>query len=371
MKIAKRFEDLPPYTPIEPFEILSRKLGIPIEKIVKLDANENPYGPSPKTLKALSNLVFPHIYPDPESRLLRASLAEFTGISEDYLLAGSGADELIDLLLRVTLEPGDAVINCPPTFGMYSFDTLINAGKLIEIPRDANFKLDLEKIIENIKNDQPKVIFLTSPNNPDGHLISKEEVDTLLEYSILVVVDEAYIEFAGSTDDLGRSHSFIKEVEKRDNLIVLRTFSKWAGLAGLRVGYGAFPEWLLPVLWKAKQPYNVNVAASVAAIASLEDKDWLNNNIRRIKSERSRLLTELGKSPFLEPYSSQANFILCKVSLMDAYDLKMALSQKGILVRHYNTPLLKNYIRISVGKEEQTNQLIDALDQITQERNLL
>lgn len=371
MKIAKRFEDLPPYTPIEPFEILSKKLGIPIDKIIKLDANENPYGPSPKTLKALSNLAFPHIYPDPESRLLRAALAEFTGLSEDYLLAGSGADELIDLLLRVILDPGDVVINCPPTFGMYSFDTLINAGKLIEIPRDTNFKLDLERIVESIKKQQPKVIFLTSPNNPDGHLITREVVDALLDYQILVVLDEAYIEFAGNDKDLGRSHSLIKEVEKRDNLIVMRTFSKWAGLAGLRVGYGAFPEWLLPVLWKAKQPYNVNVAASAAAIASLEDKEYLNDNIRKIKSERSRLLNELGKFSFLESYSSQANFILCKISTLDASDLKTALSQKGILVRHYNTPLLKNYIRISVGKEQQTNQLIEVLDQIAQERNLL
>ena len=153
----------------------------------------------------------------------------------------------------------------------------------------------------------------------------------------------------------GRSHSFIKEVEKRDNLIVLRTFSKWAGLAGLRVGYGAFPKWLLSVVWKAKQPYNVNVAASAAAIASLEDKDWLNDNIRKIKSERSRLFVELGNFPFLEAYPSQANFILCKVSMLDANDLKTALSHKGILVRHYNTPLLKNYIRISVGKAQQTN----------------
>jgi len=370
MKIAKRFEELPAYTPIEPFEVLSEKLGISIDKIIKLDANENPYGPSPKALKSLSRLKFAHIYPDPESRFLRKALSDFTKVPEKNLLAGSGADELIDLLLRIVLEPGDRVLNFPPTFGMYSFDTLLNAGELIEIPRKEDFKIRLDDVIRAVEIYQPKVLFITSPNNPDGHVISQEEIEKILELPVLVVVDEAYIEFSGDNDDLGQENSLIREVSLNDNLVVLRTFSKWAGLAGLRIGYGAFPDWLLPTLWKAKQPYNVNVAASNAAISSLEDREWLKENVSRIKKERSRLFNKLKEIPIVTPFPSQANFILCRVSTLDASELKSRLAENGILVRHYNTPLLKNYIRISVGKEANTDSLMNVLDQIVNERNL-
>jgi len=371
MKIAKRFEDLPPYTPIEPFEILSKKIGIPIKDIIKLDANENPYGPSPRATTAISNLQYPHIYPDPESRLLRKSLSEYTKAPFENLIAGSGADELIDLLLRVFLEPGDNVINCPPTFGMYSFDTLINAGNVINIPRDEDFKLNIDEIEKVVHQYKPKLIFITSPNNPDGKVVDINIIKRLLKLPVLTVLDEAYIEFAGNNNDLGSSISLINQVKNYNNLIVLRTFSKWAGLAGLRVGYGAFPDWLLPTLWKVKQPYNINVAASAAAIASLDDLDWLKSNIEKIKLERSRLFEKLLDFPLLSPYPSQSNFILCKVSSIEANELKTLLSQKGIFVRHYNTRLLKNYIRISVGTKSQTDKLMETLENLISERDLL
>ncbi|HEX9018163.1 MAG TPA: aminotransferase class I/II-fold pyridoxal phosphate-dependent enzyme, partial [Anaerolineaceae bacterium] len=259
MKPAARFDNFPPYTPIEPFEVLSARLGRPPEQIVKLDANENPYGPSPLVRQALAGLEFPHIYPDPESRALRQSLSGFTGLPAEYLLAGAGADELIDLLLRVLLEPGDCVINCPPTFGMYPFDTLLNAGQVVDIPRRKDFSLDLPAIRTAVEERKPKVIFITTPNNPDGNLPSAEEIDVLLALPTLIVIDEAYIEFTRAGGRLGENLTRLGEVPSRENLVVLRTFSKWAGLAGLRVGYGAFPGWLLPALWKAKQPYNVNV----------------------------------------------------------------------------------------------------------------
>lgn len=364
MRPAPRFDTLPPYTPIEPFEVLSERLGLPIDQITKLDANENPYGPSPKAHEALANLAYTHIYPDPESRSLRASLAAFTGLPIENLLAGAGADELIDLLLRVLLEPGDCVLNCPPTFGMYSFDTLLNAGQVIDAPRKADFSLDVERIRSLIAKHRPKVAFLTAPNNPDGRFPAQEEVEFLLDSPCLVVIDEAYIEFAGDRFPAGLARSRIAEVTRRDNLVVLRTFSKWAGLAGLRVGYGAFPGWLMPVLWKAKQPYNVNVAASAAAIASLADLDWLAGNLRHIQAERMRLFDALSAIPFLRPYPSEANFILCRVEGYDAARMKQALAVQGVLVRHYATSLLRNYIRISVGRPQDTDRLLWALDYI-------
>jgi len=360
MKIRKHLESLPPYTPIEPFEILSERIGRAPTEIVKLDANENPYGPLPVVREALGKLEFPHIYPDPESRALRKSLSAFTGIGEEYLLAGQGADELIDLLMRVFLEPGDCILSCPPTFGMYSFDAELNAARCIEVSRRADFSLDMGAIRKAVETYQPKLFFVTSPNNPDGSLIDSKTMDELLSLPTLIVLDEAYIEFAGN--NLGASLSWIREVPVRENLIVLRTFSKWAGLAGLRIGYGAFPLWLMPTLWKSKQPYNVNVAASVAAQVSLEHVDELTKTVELLKAERTRLFAALQSIPYLKPYPTQSNFILCQVVGRDAAELKAQLIQEyGIFVRYFNKPGLRDHIRISIGRPQDADALLKAL----------
>ena len=361
MKIRAHLESLPPYTPIEPFEVLSERVGRAPSEIVKLDANENPYGPLPVVREALGRLDFPHIYPDPESRLLRKSLARFTGIGEEYLLAGAGADELIDLLMRVFLEPGDCILSCPPTFGMYPFDAELNAARCLEVPRKTDFSLDMGAIYKAVETYQPKLLFVASPNNPDGSMLDAKTMDNLLSLPLLVVLDEAYIEFAG--ENLGASLSRIREVPSRDNLVVLRTFSKWAGLAGLRIGYGAFPLWLMPTLWKSKQPYNVNVAASVAAQVSLEHVDELAKVVEQLKDERRRLFTALQKIPYLKPYPTHSNFILCQVTGQDAARLKAQLAEEhGIFIRYFNKPGLRDHIRISVGRPQDTDALLKALD---------
>jgi histidinol-phosphate aminotransferase len=305
-------------------------------------------------------MEFPHIYPDPESRALRASLEKFTGVPAEYLLAGAGADELIDLLMRVFLDPDDRIISCPPTFGMYPFDAELNAARCIEISRKPDFSLDVVVIRKAVEEYQPKLLFLTSPNNPDGALIPHEVMDELLSLSILVVLDEAYIEFADN--ELGAKLSRIHEVPKRQNLVVLRTFSKWAGLAGLRIGYGAFPKWLMPTLWKSKQPYNVNVAASIAAQVSLEHKDELKKYVDLLKAGRERLYEELHDIQYLKPYPTHSNFILCQVIGRDALQLKKDLAEKhGIFIRYFNKPGLRDHVRISVGRPQDTDKLLNAL----------
>ncbi|MGB8213323.1 MAG: histidinol-phosphate transaminase [Anaerolineales bacterium] len=360
--IRPKIQAMPAYEPILPFEVLSRQLGRLPEQIIKLDANENPYGISQAVRRALAEMEFPHIYPDPESRALRGALFQFTGVPAENLLAGSGADELIDLVTRLLLEPGDRVINCPPTFGMYPFDTELNAGSIVNVPRRPDFSLDLDAIRATVEQTQPKILFLASPNNPDGSLIPADVLDKLLSLPVLVVLDEAYIEFADEKDTLGKSISNITHVAERENLIVLRTFSKWAGLAGLRVGYGGFPAWLMPTLWKAKQPYNVNVAASTAAIASLEDAKTIAEMVARLRAERQRLMDGLKRIPYLQTYPTCANFILCRVGGREAAHLKADLAEKyGILVRYFNKPGLHDCIRISVGKPEYTNALLEAL----------
>jgi histidinol-phosphate aminotransferase len=361
VKTALRFERFPAYTPIEPFEVLSERLGLPPEKIVKLDANENPYGPSPRARAALAELAYPHIYPDPESRALRAGLEQFSGVPAENLMAGAGADELIDLLLRVYLEPDDCVLNIPPTFGMYPFDTLLNTGQVIEVPRRGDFSLDMPALLEILRTRRPKVVFLTAPNNPDGRFPNLDEIEAFLAEDLLVVIDEAYIEFTSDGGRLGEKLSRIREVTRRENLVVLRTFSKWAGLAGLRVGYGAFPSWMMPALWKAKQPYNVNVAASAAALASLADLDWLAANVASLRAERSRLFGLLAQIPYLQPFPSQANFILCKVQGRSAKGLRDTLASQGIFLRYYDNTYLRDYVRVSVGRPQDTDAVYAAL----------
>ncbi|TMW96533.1 hypothetical protein EJD97_007200 [Solanum chilense] len=346
---------LSPYQPILPFEVLSTRLGRKPEDIVKLDANENPYGPPPEVNEALGSMKFPYIYPDPESRTLRAALAEDSGLESEYILAGCGADELIDLIMRCVLDPGDKIVDCPPTFTMYEFDAAVNGAGVIKVPRNPDFSLDVERITEVVEREKPKCIFLTSPNNPDGSVIDDETLLEILHLPILVILDEAYVEFSGM-------ESKMKWVKKHENLIVLRTFSKRAGLAGLRVGYGAFPRSIIEFLWRAKQPYNVSVAAEVAACAALKNPTYLENVKVALVQERERLFNLLKEVPFLDPYPSYSNFILCKVtSGMDAKKLKEDLATMGVMIRHYNSKELKGYVRVSVGKPEHTEALMKCL----------
>ncbi len=345
------------YTPVQPIEVLSRRLGLKPEEIVKLDANENPYGPSPRVQEALSQFPWYHIYPDPQQSELREALSAYVGVPADHILPSSGADELLDYLCRLFLLPGDGIVNCPPTFDMYSFDARLSGGRVIDVWRDEDFRLDVEGIEQAVlsASPAPKLLFLTTPNNPDGGLIDHATLRRLLQLPLVVVVDEAYIEFAegeGSVADW---------VPDTPNLIVLRTFSKWAGLAGLRLGYGIFPLEIMQHLWKFKQPYNVNVAATTAGLASLQDLPLLLERITALKSERDRLIAELDQISYLRPLPSQANFVLCRVEGRSAARLHHQLVERGILVRYYDKPGLRNFIRISAGRLEDTDKLLQNL----------
>jgi histidinol dehydrogenase len=350
------------YEPILPFEVLSQRLGRAPEQLVKLDANENPYGPAPAVREALARMPFPHIYPDPDSGALREALARYTGVPAAHLLVGAGADELIDLVMRVFVQPGDAIVNCPPTFGMYSFDASIENGRVINVPRRADFSLDVEGIERVVAEQRPKLLFLTSPNNPDGSLIPRDALERLLDLPLIVVLDQAYIEFADPQAD------WIGQVPQRENLIVLRTFSKWAGLAGMRIGYGALPTSLAPFFWKIKQPYNVSVAAATAATVALEHTGAIRVTVDALIAERERLIGLLQQIEFLRPYPTQANFVLCKVLGRDAAQLKADLARAGILVRYFNKPGLTDHIRISVGKPEQSDALLQVLRELETSR---
>jgi histidinol-phosphate aminotransferase len=241
---------------------------------------------------------------------------------------------------------------------MYAFDAAIQGAKVIQVPRTADFSLDMSGIEQAVYVHRPKLLFLTSPNNPDGGLIPAENLHKLLSLPVIIVLDEAYIEFAppGTTA--------AKLVPERPNLIILRTFSKWAGLAGLRVGYGFFPTWLMPHLWKMKQPYNVSVAASTAAVVSLRHAAELEENGWRITAERERLFGELSRISWLQPYPSQANFILCRVLDRPAATVRQRLAEQGILIRYFQKPGVEDCIRISAGRPQDTERLLQALEEM-------
>jgi histidinol-phosphate aminotransferase len=347
--------DLLGYEPIEPVDVLAEELGIPADQIVKLDGNENPYGPSPRVKEALANFDLYHIYPDPEQRRVRQALADYLGLDSEHIVVGNGSDELLELIACLFLSPGDVAINCVPTFGMYPFVCQIRGARVVEVRRREDFSLDLAAVQEAAR-EGAKVVFLASPNNPSGNTISAAELEAVLSTGILVVVDEAYVEFS--------NRSFVGLVPRQDNLIVLRTFSKWAGLAGLRAGYGAFSKGIAELMRKVKMPYNMNVAAQVAVLASLEDRETLQQRVQAIVRERERLVGELATLPFLRPFPSKANFILNRSQGIDASELWRRLRQQGIFVRHFDTPGVEDCIRITVGKPEHTDQLLAALREI-------
>jgi len=340
------------YVPIEPTEVLSQRAELPSDKVIKLDGNENPYGCSPKVYQALAAYPYYHNYPDPQQRELRKALEEYSGLGRQHIICGMGSDELIDLILRLFLKSWDEVINCPPTFGMYPFSTDVCGGRAVDVPRTDDFALDMGSIKKALTN-RTKVIFVASPNNPTGNIAAEKEIRELVDTCKIVVVDEAYCEFSNIT--------MAKLVPSFPNLIVLRTFSKWAGLAGLRIGYGFFPVEIADYLMKIKQPYNVNAAAQVAALASLADIEYLRLNVMKIVMERQRLLGKLKDLGWLKPYPSQANFILCSLPEGKAKEIWQQLRKKGIFVRYFDTPLLKDCLRISVGRPEDTDSLVKAL----------
>ena len=340
------------YTPVDPAEVLSGRAEVPAGQTAKLDGNENPYGCSPRVQKALAEFRDYNRYPDPDQRKVRRALAKYTLMQADSIVAGAGSDDLIDIILRLFIEPGDKVINCPPTFGMYPFCTAIAGGESVKVPRKADFSLDLAAIKKAV-DAKTKVIFVASPNNPSGNQASEAEIRELLALDLIVIVDEAYVEFSGN--------SLIQLVPQFANLIVLRTFSKWAGIAGLRAGYGVCPTNIVPYLMKIKQPYNINMAAYVAILESLADLDYLQKTVNSMVRERDVLYTGLREFTWLKPYPSVANFILCAVQGRGAKEVYLSLQKKGIFIRYFETPELKDYIRISVGRPEDTARVIAAL----------
>jgi histidinol-phosphate aminotransferase len=343
------------YQGVDPMEVLAERAGIPPEKVIRLNGNENPYGPSPKVVEALGRFEHYNHYPDPGQRQMREALAEYLEVSPERIVCGNGSDELIDMLLRMFLGPGERVILPTPTFGMYAFAAEVVGGEPVSVPRDDQFEIDLEAVKVAV-NGKTKAIFLASPNNPTGNVATEAQIRGLLDTGIIVVVDETYYEFCG--------HTVLPLIEEYPNLVVLRTFSKWAGLAGLRIGLGVMDPDLAQTMMSMKPPYNVNLAAEVALLASLQDRPTLMERVNAIVQERDRMMGLLDEIPGVKPWPSQANFIFCRLPEGRGQEIFEGLCRRGIFLRYFGSPRIKDFVRASVGLPQETDAVVKNLREL-------
>jgi histidinol-phosphate aminotransferase len=350
--IRSELLNLPGYDPVQPLEELARAAGLAPADVLKLDANENPFGPLPVVAETLARFYGYERYPDPLQTRLREAIADYVDVPVERIVVGAGSDELIDLCFRCLVAPGKSILSCPPTFGMYRFSAGLAGIPIVEVERREDFTVDVG-VVRAAVTSETALIVLASPNNPTGNALAKGEVEKLLDTGLPLLIDEAYAEFAGA--------SLVSETGRRPQLMVLRTFSKWAGLAGLRMGFGVFPESVAEVLLKAKSPYNVNVAGEAAVLASLEQRAMLEERVRTIVEVRGALFESLRVLPWLEPFPSDANFVLCRVRDGDGIGLKEALAQRGVFVRYFDTPRLRDCVRISVPRPDQSATLLERL----------
>lgn len=313
------------------------------EAEIFLDANENPYP---------SNY---NRYPDPLQWKVKEKLAVLKNVKPEQIFLGNGSDEAIDLIIRAYCEPyQDSIIITEPTYGMYAVCAELNAVQIQKVELTPDFDLNLDAIFTAISSDT-KVIFLCSPNNPTGNLLNRDKIISILEnFGGLVVIDEAYIDFTAS-------ESFIHVLDTFSNLVILQTFSKAWGLAGLRLGMAFGSKEVIDILNKIKYPYNVNIQTQEIALRALEEVSKKNNAVKEIIEQRSILTNELLKLPITQQvYPSEANFLLVKVT--DAPGVYRYLMERRIIVRDRSkVTLCNNCIRITVGTPEENKNLITAL----------
>ena len=353
----QQLRDLVPYEPGKPIEDVARELGINPDDIIKLASNENPLGPSPKAvevMKSIANQV--NMYPDGGGWKLRNAIAEKFSLSMDNVILGNGSNEIIEFIGHAFLSPGDQIIAAEHAFVVYKLMATLFGAETIEIP-DPGLVHDLDSMADAV-TERTKEIFIANPNNPTGTLVTQEQIDRFMDRvpdRVIVVFDEAYYEFLDTPPDT------LKYVREGRNVVVMRTFSKIQGLAGLRIGYGLAPSDLASVLQKTRQPFNANHLAQEAALAALADEEH-QFETKRITDNGRQFLQQSFDEMGLEYIPSYANFVLVKVGDGDAvFD---ALLRKGVIVRAMRGYKLPEWVRISVGRKEENQRCVELLKEV-------
>jgi len=324
------------------------------DDLIKMDANENPFDlpPELKEIICLELKKMPiNRYPDGSAQELRERLAGKLAVDPDQIVMGNGSDELIGHIITIFASPWTKVIYPVPTFSMYGIISACCGVRSFEVPLTETFDIDLDRM-RRWMFGIPNILFLSYPNNPTGNCFSEEAIKALLKRrNTLVVLDEAYFEFSG--------RSFISMLDQFDNLVILRTFSKAYGLAGLRVGYMIAHKELAEQVNKVRLPYNLNSISQMAALKAMEFDQEMAERINLIISERERLYREMLQMEGVHPFPSEANFILFKVP--DATKCFEGLLERGILVRNLDSEMLRGYLRVTVGKPKQNDLFLKAL----------
>ncbi len=327
--------------------------------LLRLDMNESPYGPSPKTQVAISAFAATNRYPDFDQWALRDAIGSYTGVAAEQVFCGAGCDDVLNLLAHMTLDHGDEIIISEPTFGVYRVHAGLRGAATIDIPLVEGFQLDVDGILGAVTT-RTKYIVICTPNNPTGNDLRKSDIDRIVrEAPCLVVIDEAYSEFSGT--------SYASYVDTFPNVLVFRTMSKFAGLAGMRVGYVLTPKAIAPHFENIIQPcHNVTALSSEAAIASLNDLDFLMERVTQLTAARDELAASLREIPGVAPYPSATNFLLVALPVDDAGPVVAELRNRGILVRHFGNPALGlgSCLRVTTGTPEENEQFLRELGEI-------
>lgn len=354
----KGVENLIPYPPGKPIEELERELGI--KGSIKLASNENPLGPSPKAVQAIMEKVHGlHRYPDGSGYYLKTKLSEKFGLPADRIILGNGSNELIELIVRTFLSSGDHVVQAFPTFLVYE-KVVTGAGGMITSVPLSDFRIDLDAVYREI-TPKTKIVFINNPNNPTGTALSKEELFDFLRQvpeDVIVALDEAYIEFVSDET----TAQGLELLTKHPCLCVLRTFSKLYGLAGLRIGYGFASEKIIDYMNRVRQPFNANTLAQAAAMAALDDAEFVSKTLKLTREGLAYLYQSLDHMG-LEYLPTQTNFFLIKVPPGGKSVYNRMLKQ-GVIVRAMDAYGLPDYIRINVGLAEENERFIETLKKV-------
>lgn len=355
--LNKSVMDIKEYVPGKSIEEIVASYGIKPENIIKLGSNENPLGPSQKAVEAVRAIADGiNIYPSVDAAELRIALSQYVGYPTDQVVMGAGMDGVVDTMMRLFIQPGTSAVITTPTFSYYEIAVRSAGGSPVFVKRQSDFSVDINAVLSSI-DENTRILFLCSPNNPTGNTISEADVRNIVESTnAIVFLDEAYVEFA--------QKSLTGLVAEYENLVVGRTMSKAMGLAGLRIGYGIVPNWIFKNYMKVTTPFSISKIAVAAGLAALEDSEYLKNTIQNVQIGR-KFLTE-GLSNCCKVYPSEGNFIMIDVKSKKSSDVTKALLTRGIIVRDCSSfkDAGENLIRITVGTPSQNKQVISALGEI-------
>jgi len=326
----------------------------PGERVVKLNTNENPFAPSPKVMQAIREIEPEALrrYPHPTADAFREAAAKVLGVAKEMILAGNGSDDILTIATRTFVAPGGVLAYPSPTYSLYSVLAGIEDATTVAVPWEKHWQLPIDALIET----KAHAIYLANPNAPSGTLVPCDLVSKLAEkFDGLLLIDEAYVDFAES--------SCLELASKYDNVVISRTVSKAYSLAGMRFGFAIAQPQVIDQMMKVKDSYNTDAVSIVAATAAIQDQEYARMTWTHVKQERTRVSEELTKLGF-DVLPSQANFVLAKAPDGDGKLLYRALKHMGILVRHFDSPGLSDYIRITIGTGQENNALIGGIREL-------